>query len=251
MVHIIISALLICGTGFLTAKASQSTNITAQPGDDVTIWCKHTSDIGNYIYWFKQKNCAVPLSIVYMMLTYNLSHVKATYLNGFRPDHLVMSLNSKNTSLKILNVAGSDSGLYYCGWQMWKMTFGDGTQLEIKERRDTPLQTTTENTNKDLNKSPISTRDCSESIFYKLTFIFGGIIVILIIIPLIMLFIKIQDRNTQEKDSVFVAADVDCHETNHHEEPHPTVYAALKFSKHNYRRSARKSEHEDVVYSAK
>ncbi|KTG32734.1 hypothetical protein cypCar_00017193 [Cyprinus carpio] len=51
----------------------------------------------------------------------------------------------------------------------------------------------------DLKKSSISTRDCSENIFYKLTFIFGGIIVILIIIPLTMLIFKIQNTNTQEK----------------------------------------------------
>ncbi len=118
--------------GFLTTKASQSTDITAQPGDNVTIWCKHTSKIGKYIQWFKQINSAVPLSIVYMMLPYTLE-VKATHLNGFQPDRLVMSLNSKNTSLRMLNVDISDSGLYYCGWQKnWVLTFGDGTQLDIK-----------------------------------------------------------------------------------------------------------------------
>ncbi len=51
----------------------------------------------------------------------------------------------------------------------------------------------------DLKKSPISTVDCSENIFYKLTFIFGGFIVILIIVLLTTLIIKIQDRNTQGK----------------------------------------------------
>ncbi len=48
----------------------------------------------------------------------------------------------------------------------------------------------------DLDKSLISTVDCSENIFYMLTFIFGGIIFILTIITLI---IKIQSRNTQGK----------------------------------------------------
>uniref|UniRef100_A0A8C1WYC9 Ig-like domain-containing protein n=1 Tax=Cyprinus carpio TaxID=7962 RepID=A0A8C1WYC9_CYPCA len=249
MVHIIISALVICGTGFFAAKASQSTNITAQPGDNVIIWCQHTSEIGNNIHWFKQSNSAVPLSIVYMMLPYELE-VKATYLNGFQPDRLVMSLNSKNTSLRISNVNISDSGLYYCGWQNWVMTFGDGTHLDIKERSVTPLQNQTETTNKDLKKSPISTSDCSENIFYKLTFIFGGIIVILIIILLTTLIIKIQDRNKQGKVSISVAADAGHHETQPHEEPHSSVYAALQFSKHKSRRAARNTEYTDVVYSA-
>uniref|UniRef100_A0A673HMV0 Ig-like domain-containing protein n=1 Tax=Sinocyclocheilus rhinocerous TaxID=307959 RepID=A0A673HMV0_9TELE len=204
----------------------------SQPGDNVTIWCKHTSNIGKYIHWFKQKNCAVPLSIVYMMLPYELE-VKATYLNGFQPDRLVMSLNSKNSSLRISNVEISDSGLYYCGWQNWVMTFGDGTQLDIKG-------------NTFFSTSTISTRDCSENIFYKLTFIFGGIIFILIIILLTTLIIKRQDRSTQGKGN----------STSIHFkrftyiEPHSSVYAALQFSKHKSRRAARNTEDTDVVYSA-
>ncbi len=51
----------------------------------------------------------------------------------------------------------------------------------------------------DHKKSLISTKDCSENIFYTLTFIFGGFIVIVIIILLITLIIKIQSRNTQGK----------------------------------------------------
>uniref|UniRef100_A0A672MC63 Ig-like domain-containing protein n=1 Tax=Sinocyclocheilus grahami TaxID=75366 RepID=A0A672MC63_SINGR len=193
----------------------------SQPGDNVTIWCKHTSNTGKYIHWFKQKNGAVPLSIVYMMLPYELE-VKATYLNGFQPDRLVMSLNSKNSSLRISNVEISDSGLYYCGWQNWVMTFGVGTQLDIKG-------------NTFFSTSTISTRDCSENIFYKLTFIFGGIFFILIIILLTTLIIKRKDRNTQGKGN---------------SEPHSSVYAALQFSKHKSRRAARNTEDTDFVYSA-
>ncbi|XP_073692777.1 uncharacterized protein [Garra rufa] len=214
--------------GFFTAKAFQSTNITVQKGDNVIFWCQHTSEKGNNIHWFKQTNGSVPIAIVYMILPYELE-VKATYLNGFQPDHLVMSLNSKNTSLRILNMDISDSGLYYCGWHNWVMTFGDGTHLDVK----------------DLKKSSISTRDCSKNIFYKLTFIFGGIIVILIIIPLTTLIIKIQRRNTQKKDA-------DHHVTQQHEEPNSSVYAALQFSKHQKksRRAARSTEDTDVVYTA-
>ncbi|XP_016096125.1 uncharacterized protein [Sinocyclocheilus grahami] len=225
MVHIIISALVIC---LLTAvKASQIDNVSAQPGENVTICCQHNSKAGRNIHWFKQTKSSVPIAIVYMMISYELKELHTNYLNGFQQDHLLMSLNTKNTSLRILNVDVSDSGLYFCGWNSWMMTFGDGTQLEIK----------------DLNKRPISTRDCSENIFYKLTFIFGGIIFILTIILLTTLMIKIQNRNTQGKDA-------DGHETQQHEEPHSSVYAALQFSKHKSRRAARNREDTDVVYSA-
>ncbi|XP_052415901.1 uncharacterized protein LOC127961017 [Carassius gibelio] len=251
MVHIIISALVICGTGLLTAvKASQIVNLSAQPGENVTIWCRHNSNVGDNIHWFKQTKSSVPNAIVYTLKSYQLKELHSTYLNGFQQDHLLMSLNSKNTSLRILNVDFSDSGLYFCGWSSLIMTFGDGTQLDIKERSDTPQQNKTENTNKDPNKSTISTKDCSENIFYKLTFIFGSIIGILTIILLTTLIIKIQDRSTQGKVSLSVAADADGHETQHHEEPYSSVYAAVQFSKHKSRRAARNTEDTEVVYSA-
>ncbi|XP_067257078.1 uncharacterized protein [Chanodichthys erythropterus] len=240
MDHLIISALLICGMGLCTATASKITNISARPGDNVTLWCQHTLKIGNNMHWFKQKNCAVPLSIVYMMLPYDVE-VEAKYSNGFQPDHLVMSLNRENTSLRILNVDIFDSGLYYCGWHSWVITFGGGTHLDIKERSITPLKNETEITNKDLKESLISTKDCAGNIFYKLTYIFAGIIIILIAIPLALVIVKI--RKTQKKDA-------DQHITQHHEEPHSTLYAALQFSKQKTRRAARHAEDTDVVYSA-
>uniref|UniRef100_A0A8C1F2I7 Ig-like domain-containing protein n=1 Tax=Cyprinus carpio carpio TaxID=630221 RepID=A0A8C1F2I7_CYPCA len=217
-------------------------NLSAQAGKNATIWCQHTSESGINIHWFKQTNNSVPIAIVYMMISYQLKEIHKHYLNGFQQDRILMSLNIKNTSLRILNVDVSDSGLYFCGWDSWVMTFGDGTNLDIKERSVTPLQNETEITNKG---SPISTSDCSENIFYKMTFIFGGIIVILFIIPLTMLIIKIQNRNTQEKDP-------DRHVTQHHEEHHSLVYGTLQFPKHQKknRRAARNTEDTDVVYSA-
>ncbi len=117
----------------LTAvKASQIENLSAQPGENVTIWCQHNTNVGKNIHWFKQTKNSVPIAIVYMMVTYQLEELKATYLNDFQQDRLLMSLNTANTSLKMLNVDVSDSGLYFCGWVSWVMIFGDGTQLDIK-----------------------------------------------------------------------------------------------------------------------
>lgn len=50
----------------------------------------------------------------------------------------------------------------------------------------------------DLKKS--STKDCPGNIFYKLTFIFGGIIIILVVIPLALVIVKI--RKTQKKGKI-------------------------------------------------
>lgn len=119
--------------GLLTVvKSSQTANMSARPGDNVTIWCQHTAGPAEYIHWFKQTNSDVPIIIVYVMITHQLKELQIKYLNGFQPDRLVMSLNTENTSLRILNVDISDSGLYYCGWDSWGITFGNGTHLDIK-----------------------------------------------------------------------------------------------------------------------
>nr|XP_021327542.1 uncharacterized protein LOC110438756 [Danio rerio] len=219
MVCLLISALLM---GLLSlVKSSQTVNISAQPGENVTIWCKHIAGVGKHIHWFKQTHGAVPLGILYKMLPYNIE-VNATYLNHFAPDHFVMSVNRKNTSLSILNIDITDSGLYFCGWCTWKIVFGDEVHLDIKDL-----------------KSEILTKDCPGNIFYNLTFIFGGIIVVFII-SLTLGIIKI--IRTLEKDA-------NRHVT-HHEEAHSSVYAALRFSKQKTRSAAGHNEDTKVVYSA-
>nr|NP_001020672.1 novel immune-type receptor 11a precursor [Danio rerio]CAI21227.1 novel immune-type receptor 11.1 [Danio rerio] len=154
MVRVVISALLM---GLLSSvKSSQTGNITAQPVENVTIWCKHNAGVGQYIHWFKQTHGAVPLGIVCMMLPFNVK-LNAIYLNNFLPDRFVMSLNRNNTSLSILNMNINDSGHYFCGWGSWKMMFGDGIHLNIEDL-----------------KSDILKDDCPGNIFYNLTFIFDA-----------------------------------------------------------------------------
>ncbi|XP_073764319.1 uncharacterized protein si:ch73-266m14.1 isoform X2 [Danio rerio] len=197
-------------------KSSQIVNISAQPGENVTIWCKHTSNTGKNIHWFKQTH-----------------------------DHFVMSLNTENTSLSILNVDISDSALYFCGWGSWEIVFGDGAHLDIEVKSEGSLKNetvtnTVTNTNTDL-KGPISTKDCPRNIFYMLTFIFGGIIVILLIVTLTFFIIKIRKIHKKDEDQ---------HATQHHEDAHSSVYAALRFSKQKTRRAAGDNEDREVICSA-
>nr|XP_021327541.1 uncharacterized protein si:ch73-266m14.1 isoform X2 [Danio rerio] len=222
MVCLLISAMLM---GLLSlVKSSQIVNISAQPGENVTIWCKHTSNTGKNIHWFKQTHGAVPVDIVYKMISYQLKEIYVNYLNGFQQDHFVMSLNTENTSLSILNVDISDSALYFCGWGSWEIVFGDGAHLDIEDL-----------------KGPISTKDCPRNIFYMLTFIFGGIIVILLIVTLTFFIIKIRKIHKKDEDQ---------HATQHHEDAHSSVYAALRFSKQKTRRAAGDNEDREVICSA-
>ncbi|XP_051514701.1 uncharacterized protein LOC127418182 isoform X2 [Myxocyprinus asiaticus] len=133
MEHILTVTLLLFGAGFLPVTCS--TIKQAQPGVTVIIWCQHNVSVSGYIYWFKQNDGAVPMTIVSMLYSASLQSRVQMYFNSFKKDHLVMDLFSKSTTLTIMNVSISDSGFYFCGAMEHQVHFGSGTQLEVKEKK--------------------------------------------------------------------------------------------------------------------
>uniref|UniRef100_A0A672QWI5 Novel immune-type receptor 12 n=1 Tax=Sinocyclocheilus grahami TaxID=75366 RepID=A0A672QWI5_SINGR len=95
-------------------------NLSAQPGENVTIWCQHTSETGINIHWFKQTNSSVPIAIVYMMISYQLKEIHKMYLNGFQQDRL-----GNIFALTIKDAKPSDTGIYYCGAHFSLCNFTD------------------------------------------------------------------------------------------------------------------------------
>ncbi|XP_026072724.1 uncharacterized protein LOC113052528 isoform X3 [Carassius auratus] len=107
-------------------------SIQTHSGQRVTMWCSHNIHVSGYLYWFKQSDGAVPVTIVRMLYTESLRKVEPTYFNNFTKDHLVMDLFNKVTTLTITQVKMSDSGFYFCGATGYDMKFGNGTRLEVK-----------------------------------------------------------------------------------------------------------------------
>uniref|UniRef100_A0A8C2FX05 Novel immune-type receptor 10a n=1 Tax=Cyprinus carpio TaxID=7962 RepID=A0A8C2FX05_CYPCA len=109
-------------------------SIQTHPGQSVTMWCSHNIHVSGNLFWFKQSDGAVPITIVHMLYTESRQKVEPNYFNNFRKDHLVMDQFSKFTTLTIKKVNISDSGFYFCGATGYHMKFGNGTRLEVKAK---------------------------------------------------------------------------------------------------------------------
>uniref|UniRef100_A0A8C1J758 Novel immune-type receptor 10a n=1 Tax=Cyprinus carpio TaxID=7962 RepID=A0A8C1J758_CYPCA len=193
MSHISAAALMLFGMGFLRVMFSTA-SIQTHPGQSVTMWCSHNIHVTGNLYWFKQSDGAVPITIVHMLYTESLQKVEPNYFTNFTKDHLVMAMDqfSKITTLTIKKVNISDSGFYFCGATDYPMKFGNGTRLEVKEKNYTVPS------KNDHEKSPVS-EECSRDIYFKLTLLFGGIIFFICIVPLILAIIREHRRQKHKK----------------------------------------------------
>ncbi|XP_050969987.1 uncharacterized protein LOC127167787 [Labeo rohita] len=235
MLHISAAASLLFGTGFLQVVFS-ITNMQAHPGQSVSMWCPHNIHVSGNLYWFKQTDSAVPITILRISFTES-QKVDKKYLNDFTRDNLVTHHFNKSTNLTIKNVSISDSGFYFCGTAGDQMEFGHGTRLEVKvngtmvndsywstvlkhlEKNVTSEKNGTKTSEKDHEKSPMSTEECSRNVYFILTLLFGGIIFCTYVIPFILAIIKkrrqkhkkviecqAQQQDNKENDSVEYAA---------------------------------------------
>uniref|UniRef100_A0A671LSI8 Ig-like domain-containing protein n=1 Tax=Sinocyclocheilus anshuiensis TaxID=1608454 RepID=A0A671LSI8_9TELE len=206
-------------SGFLQVMFSIAI-IQAHPGQSVTMWCSHNIHVSGYLYWFKQTDGAVPITIVHMLYTESLQKVEPNYFNNFTKDRMVMDQLSKSTALTIKQVKMSDSGFYFCGATGYHMKFCNGTKLQVKGNlfctsfiifsrsyhmysslfhfvinsacwKNTTLQ------------SSVSTEECSRGIYFKLTLLFGGIIFFTCIVPLILAIIREHRRQKHKKGKLF------------------------------------------------
>ncbi|KAK2913442.1 hypothetical protein Q8A67_001841 [Cirrhinus molitorella] len=222
MLHISAVALLLFGTGFFQVIFSIA-SIQVHPGQSVTMWCSHNIRVSGHLYWFKQTDGDVPITVVSTLYTESLQKVKPNFFNNFTKEHIVMDQFRKGTSLTIKQVKMSDSGFYFCGaTDYYDIKFGDGTKLEIKAHvekhhnlntivnatavndlyRSTvfiPERNYTRTTKNDYEKSSMSTEECSRNIYFTLTLLFGGIIFLTCIVPLILAIIKEHRKQTHKK----------------------------------------------------
>uniref|UniRef100_A0A672K403 Ig-like domain-containing protein n=1 Tax=Sinocyclocheilus grahami TaxID=75366 RepID=A0A672K403_SINGR len=103
---------------------------TVISGTTVTLLCSNILKEPSYISWFKQTNDSLPLCIATQYTSVN--PVDSIYFNGFKKNHVEMSVNKTFSSLKIVNVDVSDSGIFYCGSFLTNhMMFHDKTQLVV------------------------------------------------------------------------------------------------------------------------
>nr|6PIS_L Chain L, ANTIBODY FAB FRAGMENT LIGHT CHAIN [Cricetulus migratorius]6PIS_M Chain M, ANTIBODY FAB FRAGMENT LIGHT CHAIN [Cricetulus migratorius] len=96
--------------------------LSVSPGDKVTITCKASQNINQYLHWYQQKPEEAPKLLIY----------GASNLQTGIPSRFSGSGYGTDFSLTINSLDSEDVGTYFCQQGYTPRTFGPGTKLEIK-----------------------------------------------------------------------------------------------------------------------
>nr|5NYX_L Chain L, LIGHT CHAIN [Homo sapiens]5NYX_N Chain N, LIGHT CHAIN [Homo sapiens]5NYX_P Chain P, LIGHT CHAIN [Homo sapiens]5O1R_L Chain L, Uncharacterized protein [Homo sapiens]5O1R_M Chain M, Uncharacterized protein [Homo sapiens] len=97
-------------------------SLSASVGDRVTITCRASQSISNYLNWYQQKPGTAP-----KLLTY-----AASSLGSGVPSRFSGSGSGTDLTLTISSLRPEDFATYYCQQSYGSPTFGQGTKLEIR-----------------------------------------------------------------------------------------------------------------------
>ncbi|XP_060741207.1 uncharacterized protein LOC132855933 isoform X2 [Tachysurus vachellii] len=103
--------------------------ITADVGDNVTLYCVHLQVITNPIIWYKQKVGHKPRVMVTVQ-------GEPSYEDGFEAQKFIIKKEQTGISLSIAYVEPSDEAIYYCGFITFVTSFANGTFLSVKGTED-------------------------------------------------------------------------------------------------------------------
>uniref|UniRef100_A0A671N6K9 Uncharacterized LOC107679237 n=1 Tax=Sinocyclocheilus anshuiensis TaxID=1608454 RepID=A0A671N6K9_9TELE len=177
--------------GVIFVKQASLTFVkTVNIGTTVTLLCSNILKEPSYIAWFKQTNDSLPLCIATQYVSVN--PVDSIYFNGFKKNHVEMSVNKTFSSLKIVNVDVSDSGIFYCGSFLTNhMMFHDKTQLVVNETNHFEEDIASV----DCGAAEETLRSCH--IYYTLTVILSAFFLLLPTVFVIVVLLRLKERNKE------------------------------------------------------
>ncbi|CAK6983509.1 uncharacterized protein LOC122973294, partial [Scomber scombrus] len=134
----ITTASLLCSLSWISA--SEFFTVDVQTAEEVTLLCSNFSSSPTQIFWFRAVKRSEPHCISFMF-----EPVKpASFCEGFQNGKFEMSSNISTIFLKIKQVNFTDSGLYFCGYQISKRPIiVSATYLEVQEESDQECDGTT------------------------------------------------------------------------------------------------------------
>uniref|UniRef100_UPI00402B058B Light chain of influenza virus hemagglutinin antibody AG11-2F01 n=1 Tax=Homo sapiens TaxID=9606 RepID=UPI00402B058B len=96
--------------------------LSASVGDRVTITCRASQSISNWMAWYQQKPGKAPKLLIY----------KASTLESGVPSRFSGGGSGPEFTLTISSLQPDDSATYYCQqYNSYMYTFGQGTKVEI------------------------------------------------------------------------------------------------------------------------
>nr|5XBM_A Chain A, light chain of JL2 [Mus musculus]5XBM_D Chain D, light chain of JL2 [Mus musculus] len=101
--------------------------LSVTPGDRVSLSCRASQSISDYLHWYQQKSHESPRLLI-----------KYQSISGI-PSRFSGSGSGSDFTLSINSVEPEDVGVYYCqNGHSFPFTFGSGTKLEIKRADAAP-----------------------------------------------------------------------------------------------------------------
>ncbi|XP_067257549.1 uncharacterized protein [Chanodichthys erythropterus] len=214
--------------GIIFIKQTSLTLVkTVNSGTSVSFLCPNILTEPSYISWFKQINESLPLCIVTQYVSDK--PVDSIYLNGFKKEHIEMSVNRTFSSLKIVNVDVSDYGFYYCGSFLTNyMKFHNKTQLVVVNETN---QLKEDTANADCGTTEETSRSCH--IYYTLTLILSSLVLLPTVFAIVVL-IMLKKRNKQKDEQSQRRSDEMNYQLQKDQDPYLN-YAPVSFPKNNRR----------------
>nr|7V61_K Chain K, 3E8 [Severe acute respiratory syndrome coronavirus 2]7V61_M Chain M, 3E8 [Severe acute respiratory syndrome coronavirus 2] len=97
--------------------------LSVTPGDRVSLSCRASQSIRDYLYWYQQKSHESPRLLI-KYASQSISGIPSRFSGSGSGSDFTLSINS---------VEPEDVGVYYCqNGHSFPYTFGGGTKLEIK-----------------------------------------------------------------------------------------------------------------------
>nr|P01649.1 RecName: Full=Ig kappa chain V-V regions; AltName: Full=Anti-arsonate antibodies [Mus musculus] len=98
-------------------------SLSASLGDRVSISCRASQDLSQYLFWYQQKPGQPPKLLIY----------RVSRLTNGVPDRFSGSGSGTDFTLTIDPMEEDDTATYFCQQsRLIPRTFGGGTKLEIK-----------------------------------------------------------------------------------------------------------------------
>ncbi|KAI9538181.1 hypothetical protein NQZ68_017914 [Dissostichus eleginoides] len=200
----LITALSLCSL----CSTSVPVSVEVQPGEDATLTCANISKYDTVAYWFRLVN-RTEVSCVAVRIN---SYSEVSYCDGVQKSKFEMTYNTSNLFLKIKQVDVSDSGLYFCGFNIDGIPYFNTTRLTITESDEVAA----------------------------LTSVMLGVLTVLLIIGIIGLVVQYRKLQTARKEV-----------QNPEQSENMDTCEDLNYATVNIQRKARRREPEtNVIYAA-